>query len=421
MSSLCNLENVYQSKKNIPLVQKWKDKAWDLFKERELPNKKTAGFGYFPLKEFLERLNVHSFAKTETIVDIDKHIFSECAESCLIFVDGSFRADLSKVNGLEGSRLQILPWKEATKKFQTFLQNRWNNTLASQNLFGLLNSALFEDGLFIYAQPNAIVDTPIQILHIITQKGIYCPRVQIYAGEKSRLNIAQHTVFEEDIDGGIDLAYFDYAIDAKAHVNVVQSRINKLSQWQCENVRGTLQKDSSLQMTVVANGGHATHHDILLDLIGENSSATISIGNVLHGSRQAHTNIQINHHAPQCRSNQLIKNALFDISRSSFEGKIKIDSLAQQTNAFQLNNNLLLGEHARAYAKPNLEIFADDVKASHGATVGALDEEMLFYFRARGLSENMAKQFLLQGFLEDILERLPFSAVKDSLKNQIQG
>ena len=132
--------------------------------------------------------------------------------------------------------------------------------------------------------------------------------------------------------------------------------------------------------------------------------------------RESHTNVHIEHQAPHCRSHQLFKGVLTDVSRSSFEGKIYVKQAAQKTEAYQLNNNLLLSDRANADSKPNLEIFADDVKASHGATVGQLDAEQLFYLRARGFTDNDAKNLLVDGYAKESLTLCPSRPYKSKLK-----
>jgi Fe-S cluster assembly protein SufD len=123
----------------------------------------------------------------------------------------------------------------------------------------------------------------------------------------------------------------------------------------------------------------------------------------LTGDNVAHTEVRIEHKAEGARSNQHFKMVLHDQSKGSFEGKIYVDSVAQKTEAYQLNNNLLLGDRATIFTKPNLEIFADDVKASHGATVTRLSEEELFYFQSRGIGKERAGSFLAKGFLKEVL------------------
>jgi Fe-S cluster assembly protein SufD len=127
------------------------------------------------------------------------------------------------------------------------------------------------------------------------------------------------------------------------------------------------------------------------------------------------------HKAPHCRSLQLFKTALNDFSSSSFEGKIIVRQAAQKTEAFQLNNNLLLSDHSSANSKPNLEIFADDVKASHGSTVGQLDKEQVFYMKTRGFNEETAKNLLVYSYCQEVIDQISIPSLKESLCNYVKG
>ena len=141
---------------------------------------------------------------------------------------------------------------------------------------------------------------------------------------------------------------------------------------------------------------------------------------MLKDKREAHVNVRVEHLAPHCRSNQLFKGVLTDFSRSSFEGKIYVDQIAQKTEAFQLNSNLLLSDRAHADSKPNLEIFADDVKASHGATVGQLNAEELFYMKTRGITQEEASNLLVFGFAQEILDLCTLTSLHHQLTRQAQ-
>ncbi len=162
-------------------------------------------------------------------------------------------------------------------------------------------------------------------------------------------------------------------------------------------------------------GSISLKQDFYVSLSGENAQCELKGINVLSKNLQSHVNVHMEHSAPHCLSNQLFKNVVSDAGKTSFEGKIFVHSKAQKTCAYQLNNNLLIGKKALSYSKPNLEIFADDVKASHGATVAQLDSEHLYYLRSRGLTLPRARQLLIKGFISEIIDE----AFLGSFKNRI--
>lgn len=165
------------------------------------------------------------------------------------------------------------------------------------------------------------------------------------------------------------------------------------------SIAANLKKDSFLKMVLFPE-----NVSVKVELAEEQAEVQLFGLAKLKDKEQSHVNILIEHQAPNTRSRQLFKNVLFDQSKATFEGKIYVHSIAQKTQAYQRNSNLLLSDEATAHAKPNLEIFADDVKASHGATFGQLDEEEMFYLRSRGLSRQDAQEWLIDGFCKEILD-----------------
>ena len=166
-------------------------------------------------------------------------------------------------------------------------------------------------------------------------------------------------------------------------------------------IRATLKRDSKSKAVLL---GKRLRTSIHVELVEENSEAELYGLAQLEGDGEAHIHARIEHMAPHTRSRQHFKSVVKDESRYSFEGKIYVHSEAQKTEAYQLNNNLILTDGASANAKPNLEIFADDVKASHGSTTGQLSKEALFYLRSRGLSVEEAQRWLIGGFCKEILD-----------------
>jgi Fe-S cluster assembly protein SufD len=209
----------------------------------------------------------------------------------------------------------------------------------------------------------------------------------------------------------------DVSLDENAAFTHTQTVFGHIDHWFFDAFRATLKKHSRLQCHMATSGSKTVRHSYKVALNGENAEADLKGIWMLSGRRQSHVHVQMEHHAPECRSMQLFKGINADASQSSFEGKILVQPEAQRTQAYQLNNNMLLGEYALANSKPNLEIFADDVKASHGATVAKLDPSQLFYLKTRGLSEPLAKALLLQGFCREIIDAIP----SDSLRNDILG
>jgi Fe-S cluster assembly protein SufD len=215
-------------------------------------------------------------------------------------------------------------------------------------------------------------------------------------------------------NGLLDIALEDGA--RCHHTHLVAEENNT---WHFDALRATLKKESHLESFHVCMGGRAPRLDARLILCGENGNASLQGLWALDRKKQAHMYTTVEHHAPVCRSMQRFKGVLKDFSQSSFEGKIFVKPIAQKTEAYQINNNLILNDGAMAYSKPNLEIFADDVKASHGATVAQLNEQELFYLKTRGLSEALSKKLLVTGFCKEILDQIPYQSIKEQLQKNV--
>jgi Fe-S cluster assembly protein SufD len=412
------LEKAFSENQNVENFQSVKNKAWALLQEIGLPTRKTEVFQYIRLRTLYNQSFELAQAVDVDFKEIESFILPECKDSVLVIVNGLFSPSLSRVGALP-KRLVIQPLHTATKTYGSFINNQWNKILKEdKDAFSLLNAALFQDGLFIYAPPKTLLETPIQILHVSAYGNkalITTPRIHGYVGAQSQLEfVTTHASLSGN--EGLFCSAIDLSIDEDSHVKIIQSSfdLNKET-WYFEALRASLKRNSTLKTIMATAGNNSIRHDYRVALAGENAEAQLNGIWMLSENNEAHAHILMEHQAPNCRSMQLFKGTLDDTSRSSFEGKIYVHRAAQKTEAFQLNNNLLLSDKAKADSKPNLEIFADDVKASHGATVGQLDSEQLFYLKTRGFSESAAKNILVYGFCKQVLDMISI----DSINKQI--
>lgn len=378
------------------------DKAWNRFLEKGLPEKKEA-FQYVPLSS----LYGTSFSSAKTVdKEASSLLYPECQNSCIVFVNGAYSKELSCLP----KQLVALPLKEAMVTYGNYLTARLSKQLQEEkNPFVLLNAALGQEALFLYIPPKLRLQDPIQILHLTTLGQLASPRLHCFVGASSAVSFIVRT--ELEVSSWTN-SLFDLAIEegASAECFFVGGEAN--DHWHFQSLRATLKRDSILHSATFSKGCRAFRQDASVSLCGENASATLKGLWKLSGQNQAHTHVVMDHLAPHCHSMQHFKGLLDDVSQSSFEGKIWVRQLAQKTQAYQLNNNLLLGEGSLAYSKPNLEVLADDVKASHGSTTSSLNASHLLYLKTRGLDAKGAKQLLVEGFCKEILGFLPYSFAK---------
>lgn len=418
-----SLETAFQQQSNDSLLKKIRRKAWDHFLELGLPGIKSEVFRYIPLRKLFAHAYTSPQKSTVPFEDIAPYIFPECTQSVLVFVNGYYQSSLSNLTALPPKTV-IAPLEEAIRSFGAFLTNQWGKTLMEEtDPFATLNAALHTEGVFLYIPPKTQIEAPLQILEVIDTADTRCmimPRLHFFVGSQSELHVISS---QAPLSGN---SYWinqtaDFSIEEQAHVHYSQLSYGHPNEsWHFTSTRASLKRDSTLITVHATEGSNTTRHDYRVALIGENANAELNGAWVLNGKREAHTHVLIDHQSPNCQSMQLFKGILNEASHSSFEGKILVRQAAQKTNAFQLNNNLILSDTARAESKPNLEIFADDVKASHGATVGQLDKEQLFYLETRGCSPDDAKRLLVEGFALEIFNKIAISSCRAFLAAQMQ-
>lgn len=382
-----------------------RDKAWDHFLELGLPDKTSDAFKYVPLKRLYD-IKLSLKASTLTKEDVQPHILPESRESYIVFANGRFNKELSKLP----PKVVILPLQEALKTYGPFLQGRLTKSIKDEtDPFAVLNLALQQEGLFCYLPPKLKLETPLQMIHFGSGASSYHPaRLNFFCSSGSELCTISTVVGE-----GVHHISIDVALEEQACFSQLQTSQGDML---FSDFRATLKSNATLKHLALTTSGLLTRNRLKLFLLGENSHALLQGLWHLSQNHQCHTHVHVEHAAPYSRSLQKFKGVLKEQSQSSFEGKIYVHPEAQKTEAYQINNNLLLSESAVANAKPNLEIFADDVKASHGATMSEVDEEQLFYLQSRGLCQEKARALLIHGFIQEVLDQIPYASVRDGFR-----
>ena len=412
------LEDLRTQSQASDSLERMRQKAWQHFLALGLPSRQNEVYRYVKLRQLFSQPYQLASETVLTVDQIQNWIYPECRHACVVFVNGHYSSQLSNLQALP-TRVVVSSLQDANQTFGALLNNYWAKSLKEEtDAFAALNGALYGKGAFLYLPPRSILETPLQILHLITsddQLQMLVPRIQIFVGSHSDVRVI-HTQKNLATTGYFVNQVSEFVIDEGAHVHYTQVLCDEHPQaWHLDAVRATLKRDSTLKTVCVTEGSATVRTDYKVSLTGENAEALLNGVYMLADKREAHAHVLMDHQAPLCRSYQLFKNVLNDFSRSSFEGKIMVRQPAQKTEAFQLNNNLLLNDYAHADSKPNLEIFADDVKASHGATVGQLDAEQLFYMKTRGFSDEAAKNLLVYGFCEQVIEMIPVPSLREEI------
>jgi Fe-S cluster assembly protein SufD len=364
--------------------------------------------------EKLQKKEELSLAARGAVLKETVHILPVCKESHLVFVDGRFDPALSAIP----KELVALPLEASFSSYGLFLQNRWTKMLQEEKEEKLfINASFVKDALFLYVPPEFCLSNPIQIHHVFTGKGTAVSRVEAIFGKNSKVQLVEtyQSLTDEPVHSGAWIA----TLEAGSSVSFLNHALLPKKSLQDHLVRAFLKEASSFSFLQTTRGSKLSFQSVQVELLQENSSAEIKALCMLDETRRSEYRILARHAAENCRSRQHVKTALLDESSSKFEGMIYVLPEAQKTESYQLNQNLVLSEKARAESKPGLEIFADDVKASHGAIISQLSDEELFYLQSRGLSNQKAKELLVSGFCKELIDTVAVESLRRELLREM--
>lgn len=297
--------------------------------------------------------------------------------------------------------IALLSIEEAKKTYALFLENRTKARIfREKNFFAALTEAIHEQGFFLYVPPGTVIEESISLSFCYEgEHSHFAPHMQIFVGRGAKVNFK----FAPKCQSGMVTQLIDLYMDKNSECNWVENTELPEDAIYMNAFRATLKEKSKLQLWSATKGSKFFRQDFRIELLEEGSEVVLKGASDLSNKNVSHTEVLIEHKAPNAKSRQHFKAVMRDQSSSTFEGKILVEAKAEKTEAYQLNNNLLLGKESAVFSKPNLEIFQSDVKASHGATVSKLSEEELFYFRTRGIEKECAGHYLAAGFLKEVL------------------
>lgn len=335
----------------------------------------------------------------------------EAAER-LVFVDGRFAASLSSPGALAAAldqkQADAAPVRDTLGRIAAF----------EDDAFAALNIANLRDGAVIHAGRNA-VGGPIHLLFVSTQADVAVhPRVLVVAESGADVTVVEDYVSLHDgaywVNGTTEIA-----VGANARVRHVRLQRESLAAFHVGTCAARVERDGRYESHSIALGARLSRLNLLIRQAGTGAHADLMGLAMLHGRQLADTHSLMDHALPQGTSNQQHKCVLDGNAHAVFNGRIVVRHGAQQTDAAQQSRNLLLSRRAHVDTKPQLEILADDVKCSHGATVGQLESDELFYLRSRGLTEALARSLLTYGFAAEIVDGIPVASVREALRRRL--
>ena len=351
--------------------------------------------------------------------DFSSLIFQECAESVLIFRNGMFSKPDSRLSSVGGA--VVMSFSEALNdpKFAPVLQSKLGTLIESdKNGFIALNTAFIEEGAFIFLPKNTKVDSPIQMLFVSDEGTAAFPRVLIVAEEfaeatfvESYLRNSEKTYFTNPV--------VEVSLASESKIRHFRVQRDSHAAFNIGATGAEVEKGSVYDATNINLGAKLSRHEIAIRFNAEGGEV-FADGLYMLGEDQHHdTHSLIDHRLPNCISHQSYKGIVDGKAHAVFNGKIFVRENASGTDGYQSNKNLLLSNDARVDTKPQLEIFNDDVKCAHGATVGQLEDEELFYLLSRGLNEKLARNLLTYGFAEEVINKIDIGSVKKALDESV--
>ena len=399
--------------------------AIENFKELGFPMKKLEDWKYTNLIPVLKNNFSQSFSEYTPALsksDIEKYFIKNSGINLLVFVNGHYDKKLSHIE-TKNENVFIGSFSDGMNDHKDIIEKHFGKYASyDKNGFIAVNTAFAKDGCFIYVKKNQDVKEPVHILNISdAQNGSYFSQLRnlIIVEEGGSINIAND---------------FQTIGNEKCFTNVVNEIVcgmnSKVEHYKIQNDSensyhvGTTQvhqdKDSRFSDTTISWGGAITRNDLNSVFDGTNTECHFYGLYMLTGKQHVDNHTLADHKMPHCYSNELYKGIIDDNATGVFNGKIMVREDAQKTNAYQSNNNILLSDDATIYSKPQLEIFADDVKCSHGATTGQLNPDEMFYLQSRGIGKENARTLLLYAYASDVIDSIKIDELREMVVQKLE-
>ncbi len=391
------------------------------FEASGFPTRKQEAWKYTSLNKVLKH-DYTVFPKKEDTIDyrdVEKYFIDEIDTYKIVFIDGIYSSHLSSTTH-EKIDACLMSSAMNSSKYKPVIDNYFNK-IAPQESLTSLNTAFSHEGAYINIPKNTMADKPIQIINFSTGNEsalMVQPRNLVVVGENSHVQIIErhqsltdHPVLTNSVT--------EIFADKRAIVDYYKIQNDNHQASLIDNTFIEQQRESFCSVHTFSFGGNLTRNNLNFYQKGERIDSTMKGVTVIEGKQHVDHNTLVHHAEPNCESHQDYKGVFGESSTGVFNGKIVVEKEAQKTNAFQSNNNILLDDKATINSKPQLEIFADDVKCSHGCTIGQLDDDALFYLQSRGVPVKEARALLMYAFANNVLESVKIPELKKRINNII--
>ncbi|WP_405208958.1 Fe-S cluster assembly protein SufD [Aquimarina sp. LLG6339-5] len=391
------------------------------FEEKGFPTKKEEAWKYTSLNAILKH-DYSIFPKEENALefkDVQKYFLHDLDTYKIVFIDGKYSSHLSETTH---DKIDVCLMSSALnhEKYKPIIDNYFNKATPQDGLTSL-NTAFSKEGAYIYIPKNKLADKPIQVIHFSTGKEstqLLQPRNLIVVEENSHVQIIERHQSLTD-NPVLTNSVTEIFADKRSFVDYYKIQNDNENASLIDNTYIKQQAQSVASVHTFAFGGNITRNNLNFYQYGEGIDSILNGVTIIEGKQHVDHNTLVHHTEPNCESHQDYKGIFDEKATGVFNGKIIVNKEAQKTNAFQSNNNILLSDKATINSKPQLEIFADDVKCSHGCTIGQLDDQALFYMRSRGIGEKEARALLMYAFANNVLESVKIPQLKQRINKLI--
>ncbi|MEX0968711.1 MAG: Fe-S cluster assembly protein SufD [Bacteroidia bacterium] len=386
------------------------------------PNPRQEEWKYTNLRTLLEQdfqpvTAVHD--EDITLEDIREFFIPEADADRLVFLNGWFSPKLSVIK--DTAHVTVKPLSDAAEENPERIEEHFKAGSEGNEAFILLNTAYAIEGAYIHVPDGKNIEKPVHLLYINSHEdgpALAQPRTIIKVGGNSQVTLVEsfHSITPQQACTNI---FTEFDMAEGANVDYYKIQHENESSYHIGTTKVHQERNSTFASNTITLGGRLTRNNIDIKLNGEGCNSRFFGLFITRDKQHVDNHSLVTHASPGCFSNQLYKGVLFDRSVGVFDGRIIVEPAAQKTNAFQSNKNILMSDAASINSKPQLEIYADDVKCSHGATMGQQDEDAVFYLQTRGIDRLQAKALLNLAFVNDIVEQVKIASLKDRINEWV--
>jgi len=417
--------NVRELSPAVAWLELVRSSAMDRFEQLGFPSVRDEEWKYTNLatlarESFVPVTTGESAGKPAHPKQVERFAYPETANAHIVVVDGFLREDLSTRTGLEDviaidlfSAVGDARYNKMVRKYLARNAGYHNNGLAA------LNTAFLQSGVFVFIPKNVKLESPVQVTFVAEgENSANFPRLLVVAEEHSSATLIENYV---SANGG---RYFTNAIAEiivkdGAHLEHYRLQRESSNAFHVSTTATELGRSSRYYTTSINLGAQLSRHDISVVMDHDGAETSVDGLYMVDGNQHSDTHSVIDHKSPHCTSHQLYKGILDGNGRAVFNGKVFVRKGAQKTDAIQTNKNLLLSDKAHVDTKPQLEIFADDVKCAHGAAVGQIDPDQLFYLETRGIGPELGRSLLTYGFAEEVVQKIKIESIRAELDETV--